>query len=202
MGIPDCLSAIPAAIRFLQKQPGITQVGVVGISLGGALTIRSLVESSQRVDHWGGQPQAAVVMETPVQLNYNRALFLRESWRAFRAPVLSLLRNISVRQMIQSWQSGGYSSQYATAELIDLLNPVESIGRLKDIPILLVFADRDPIAPPVAARALRQAAPQADLLLSKKASHVTLTLMPEINRQVARWLKTQLNRAEGHFGID
>jgi hypothetical protein len=39
---------------------------------------------------------------------------------------------------------------------------------------------------------MRRAAPQSDLLTSQTASHVTLTLQPEINRSVARWLRQHL----------
>jgi pimeloyl-ACP methyl ester carboxylesterase len=76
--------------------------------------------------------------------------------------------------------------------LIALLKPLESIRRVKELPILMVYSRRDPIAPPEAARAMQQAAPQATFIESKKASHVILTLIPEINRQVALWLRERL----------
>ncbi len=189
---PDCLSAVPAAVEFLRQQAGIERVGIAGISLGGALAIRSLVEGSLAENGGCSRVEALVVLETPVNLNYNRALLYREAWAAGRAPVLSLLREISFRQIIQSWRSGGYRSPYRTGELIELLNPAQNIARIKDTPILLVYSKRDPIAPPAAALAMRQAVPQADLLTSPTASHVTLTLLPKINRSVARWLRQQL----------
>jgi hypothetical protein len=40
---------------------------------------------------------------------------------------------------------------------------------------------------------MRQAVPHAAFIESKKASHVTLILIPEINQQLARWLSTQLS---------
>ncbi len=189
---PDCLSAVPAAIEFLRRQPGVERVGVAGISLGGALAIGSLVEPAVAGKGACSQVEALVVLETPVSLNYNRALVFRELWAAGRAPVLSLLREISFQQIIQSWRSGGYRSPHRTGELIELLSPVQHIARIENIPILLVYSDRDPIAPPAAAVAMRRAAPQSDLLTSQTASHVTLTLQPEINGSVARWLRQHL----------
>jgi pimeloyl-ACP methyl ester carboxylesterase len=136
---------------------------------------------------------ALVALETPIQVQYSRKLFYGEMWHAYRAPVLSLLREMTVKQMRQSWHTGGYISHHKnTAEVIGLLNPLEHIGKLGTTPILLVHGGRDAVAPPSAGRALQQAAPQATLIEVKPASHVTLTLMPEVNRQVARWLRGKL----------
>jgi pimeloyl-ACP methyl ester carboxylesterase len=190
---PDCLSTIPAAIRFLREQPGVTKVGLVGISLGGALAIRSLVENPLAKSEIDSQLDALVVLEVPARVNYSRALFYRELWRTlYGSPGLSLLKEMSVKQVWQEWYSGGYHGKYSTAELIALLKPLESIRRVKDMPILQVYSRRDPIAPPEAARAMQQVAPQATFIESKKASHVMLTLIPEINRQVALWLRKRL----------
>jgi pimeloyl-ACP methyl ester carboxylesterase len=190
---PDCLSTIPAAVRFLREQPGVTKVGLVGISLGGALAIRSLVENSLAKSEIDSQVDALVLLEVPVRVNYSRALFYRELWRTlYGSPGLLLLKEMSVKQVGQEWYSGGYHGQYSTAELIALLNPLESIRWVKDVSILLVYSHRDPIAPPEAVRAMQQAAPQARFIESKKASHVMLTLLPEINRQVALWLRERL----------
>jgi pimeloyl-ACP methyl ester carboxylesterase len=189
---PDCLAVIPAAVQFLRAQPGISRVGLAGISLGGALAIKALAEQSN-LGH--RLVEALVVLETPVELNYSDSLFYREFWNTiYRAPVLSLLREITLRQIRESWYSGGYRSRHNTSELFRLLNPLENIGRLKDIPILLVYSRRDLIASASQAQAMQQAAPQATFIESKKASHVTLTLIPEINRQVANWLKAQLGQ--------
>jgi alpha-beta hydrolase superfamily lysophospholipase len=183
LAYPDCLSAVPAAIGFLRSQPEVTQVALVSISTGGALALRSLAEDPAL------QVDAVVILETPLRVGHLRTLIWQERWAALRAPVLSLLREISVRQMAQSWRAGGYRSQHTTAELIGLLDPLQSIARLKpDIPLLLVYGGRDPIASPQMAQAMQQAAANAELIMFKQASHVTLTLIPEVNRLVARWL--------------
>jgi hypothetical protein len=39
---------------------------------------------------------------------------------------------------------------------------------------------------------LQQAAPWALTIMDKRASHVTLTLLPAVNRQVAGWLAARL----------
>lgn len=195
LAYPDCLSAIPAALRFLREQPGVERVGLVGISLGSALALVSLAYCKDPTDF--AKPvesiQAMAALETPISLNYSQWMFYQEMWHAFCAPVLGLLQEITVKQMRQSWYTGGYVSRHKnTAEVIGLLKPLGHIGKLGNVPLLLVHGTRDSVAPPSAGRALRQAAPQATLIEVQGASHVTLTLMPEVNRQVARWLREKL----------
>ncbi|MCL4302831.1 MAG: alpha/beta fold hydrolase [Anaerolineae bacterium] len=200
LAYPDCLSAIPAAVRFLRAQPGIERVGLVGISLGSVLAIASLVQTiedpkglKKPLGSGNGQIDALAALETPVALKYSRGLRYGEMWHAYRAPVLSLWREVSVRQLRQSWFTGGYVSRHKnTAEIIELLNPLENIAKLGQMPILLVHGGRDSIAPAAAGRTLQQAAPQATLMEVKGASHVTLTLMVEANRKVARWVTERL----------
>jgi pimeloyl-ACP methyl ester carboxylesterase len=188
MAYPDCLSTVPAAVAFLRQQPGVKRVGVAGISLGGALAVAGLAANPE-----AARPvEALVVLETPVQLDYNQALRRLEAWRALRAPVLSLLREISVGQIRQTWHTGGYVSRLTTGQLINRLNPAAAITRLENMPILLVYSERDPVAPPEHARRLQQAAPWALTIMDKRASHVTLTLLPAVNRQVAGWLAARL----------
>lgn len=199
LAYPDCLSAVPAALQFLSSRPGVERVGLVGISLGSAMAIRSLAENQdltgfQNLSGLRNQVDALAALEMPLEVKYSRMLRYREMWHAYRAPVLSLLGEITARQMLASWHTGGYVSRHKnTGEIIALLNPLAAIARLKNIPILLVHGESDIIAPPAAGRALQQAAPEAALLTVKKASHVTLTLMPEVNRQVAKWLREKLN---------
>jgi pimeloyl-ACP methyl ester carboxylesterase len=199
LAYPDCLSVIPTAIQFLRQQPGVEWVGLVGISLGSALAIKSLAQnlavtgSPNPPGLPSSQVDALVALETPLEVRYSRQLYYGEMWNAYRAPVLSLLREVSVKQLRQSWFTGGYRSRHKnTGEVIELLNPLENMARLSHLPILLVHGGRDIVAPPPAGLAFQRAAPQAEFLTVKKASHVTLTLMPEVNRQVARWLREKL----------
>jgi pimeloyl-ACP methyl ester carboxylesterase len=99
---------------------------------------------------------------------------------------------MTVKQAWQSWSKGGYRSSHTTAELFNLLDPVKYIGRFQEMPLLLVYSRRDAISPPEHAAAMRQAAPHADFLESKKASHIMLTLVPKVGEGIATWLKKQL----------
>ncbi|MCB0166474.1 MAG: alpha/beta hydrolase [Anaerolineae bacterium] len=190
LAYPEALTTIPAALHFLRAQPGIHRVGVVGISLGGAVAIRSLAERSATEPDLA---EALVIIATSVALNFSRALFYREMWNTYYgSPVLDLLREMSVKQVWDTWHEGGYRSQYNTSTLFDLLDPLANIKRLNHLSILLVYSRRDRVAPPAHAQALRRAAPQSALIETKKASHVMLTLMPTVNCRIASWLKEQL----------
>ncbi len=198
MAFPDCLSAIPAAIAFLQGQPGLTHIGLLGISLGGALTLRSLAAMVAKTSQSNSPVAALVVIATPTHLNYSRSLFYQELWGTiFGGPSLSLLREMSFKQVRQSWYTGGYRSRHTTTELITRLNPLKSIEKLAGIPTLLVYSRRDRVSPPSMAVAMQRAAPWATEINSRQASHVMLTLIPEINRQIAGWLKAQLHVSNG-----
>lgn len=188
LAYPNCLSTIPAALTFLRQQPEVELVGLIGISLGGAMAIESLVKDRL------AQPDALVVVGTPIHLDYTRGLFYRELWNTmYRSPMLSLLQEMSIKQVRHSWKSGGYSSRHSTAELFSLLKPLDNIRKIGQLPLLLIYSNRDQVAPPVMADAMQQATPHAKLVQEKKASHVMLTLVPLVNCQIASWLREQLN---------
>jgi pimeloyl-ACP methyl ester carboxylesterase len=193
MAYPDTLSVIPAALNFLKSQPGVTSIGLLGISLGGALAIRSLAEALDRTEGSESLVKALTIVATPTRLDSSKAMFYREAWRTyFGSPSLSLLREISARQIRQSWYTGGYRSRHSTAELIELLNPLAGIQQLRETSILLVYSRRDSVSPPTMAQAMQQTAPWSLLIEANRASHVMLIFSPEINREIAEWLRKEL----------
>ena len=194
MAYPDCLSAVPAMLRFLKKQPNITKVGGIGISLGGAIALGSLAARVEAGDNLADLLDALVIVATPTHLHYSNRMFYGEAWRTFyRAPVLSLFQEMSAYQMRRAWTTGGYRTNLSTAQLFHALNPLENIKKLRTIATLLVYSRWDSVAPLEMGQAMQQAS-QADLLESKKASHVLLTLSPEINRSIAKWIRMTLGK--------
>ena len=189
LAYPDSLSTVPAAVNFLRQQAGIERVGLLGISLGGAVGLKALV----RPEGAGFSVDGLALLEMPLWVNYNRQLVYREGWRALNAPLMSLFQEMSLRQLRQSWQEGAIRSRHSTDDMFRLLEPLGSMRQLPShLPVLLVYSRHDPIAPLSFGQTLQRAAPQAELLAVEKASHVTLTLMPAINRQIARWLRSAL----------
>lgn len=184
---PDFLSTIPTALAFLKAVPGIKRVGLVGISLGGAMAISWLGQSGQSVE-------ALAIIAAPLRLGNLRRLRPREAWYAFLSPAfLSLFREMNLLQLWRSWQEGGYVSRHHAGELIEWLDPARHISQINaKIPIALVYSDRDFIAPLRFGVTLQQIAPQAELLVAHRDSHVTLTLNPRTNKQIAAWLGQKL----------
>jgi pimeloyl-ACP methyl ester carboxylesterase len=183
---PDGASTVRAAVRFLRQQPDIRSVGLIGLSLGGAFATNLLAQEPYLVD-------GLVVIATPGQLRYDKKLLYQVMWNTYyRSPVVDLLREITVRQARRAWKSGGYRSPLNTSQWFDLLKPLECIQLLKTLPILLVYSQRDAIASRHDAQAMRMAVPRADYLEAAPASHVMVTLMPAVNRSLARWLKQTL----------
>jgi pimeloyl-ACP methyl ester carboxylesterase len=191
LSLPDSLSVIPAAVGYLRGQPGVEKVGLIGISLGGALALRALVDGPEV------SADALAMVATATHLSYIHWLRLRELWRtAYGSPTINLFKRMTIWQIWSSWQRAGYVSRHAsTAELFAWLRPLETIGQLPAAtPLLLVYSRRDGIAPPAHAEAMRRAAPPAAFIESKKASHIMVTLIPEINQQIAGWLRRELGR--------
>lgn len=190
LAYPDALSTVPAAVCFLRQQDGVDRVGLLGISLGGAIGLKALVWPD-RADF---SVDALALLELPLWVRYNRQLVYREAWRALNAPLMSLFQEMSLRQLRQSWQEGAIRSRHSTDEMFQFLDPSGSMQQLPPrLPTLLVYSRHDPIAPLSFGQALQQAAPHAELLAVEGASHVTLTLMPQVNQQVARWLRAALS---------
>lgn len=200
MRYPDCLSAIGAALNFLHEQPHLQRVGLIGISLGGALSLKALsqAETEANVDSTPIELDALVIIATTNHLVFNQRLLYREIWHAFRAPVLSLLQEISVLQLRQSWLAGGFRSHHSLADLFRLFDPVTSLSSLPTAwPTLLVYGERDVIAPPSMGQTMQQHHAQAELWIIKKASHVTLTLIETATEAIAKWLAEKLSADGG-----
>jgi pimeloyl-ACP methyl ester carboxylesterase len=186
LAYPESLSALTAAFDFLRQHPALERVGMIGISLGGAMLLNAVAKGLFT-------PDTIAILETPTQVRFTPRLMRQELWRLLNAPVMSLFQEMSAWQLWQSWSQGAIRSKHSTDEIFDLLDPLASIAQLDPAtPLLLVYSQHDPIAPLPQGQALQAAAPHAHLFSERKASHTTLTLIPTINQRVARWLRRQL----------
>jgi pimeloyl-ACP methyl ester carboxylesterase len=180
---PDCTAEIPAALAWLRAQPGVQRVGLLGISMGGALGAQAAAVA---------KPHAVVLCETPISLEYSPALVRGEAWHTLRSSILGLLSETTAWQIRQTWTIKQGRREIGIADLIRLLDVPGQVARLT-CPVLFVYAQRDDIAPPDHGRRLSQlaTAPSRFVLVSG-ASHLTLILLPQAIQATADWFAQYL----------
>ena len=180
---PDCTSEIPAALAWLRDQPGVTRVGLLGVSMGGALSAHAAVVAS---------PDALALCETPISFHFHTSIVRREAWNTLRSPVLDLMRDITPWQIWRIWNAGRGKREITLSDLIRRLDVPGQVAQLT-CPLHLAYGQRDDIAPPDHGRHLHQVAnTSSQLTIVPGASHLTLTLMPRTTNTLADWFNTHL----------
>jgi pimeloyl-ACP methyl ester carboxylesterase len=180
---PDCTSEIPVALAWLRDRPDIDRVGLLGISMGGALSAHAAVAAS---------PDALALCETPIVFRYTRAMVRREVWNVLRSPALDLMREITAWGIWRTWSTGYGRRDISLSDLIRHLDVPGQVARIS-CPLILVYGQRDGIAPTDHGQRLRQAANvPSQLTIVPGASHLTLTLMRQTTHILANWFATHL----------
>lgn len=181
---PDCTTEIPTVLAWLRARPGVEQVGLLGISMGGALSAYAAAEST---------PDALALCETPATFQYSRAMFWSELWQTLRSPVLDLMQETTAWQIWKTWDTGqGGKREIALSDLIRRLDVPGQVARLT-CPLHLVYGQRDDIAPLAHGWQLHEAVTiLSPLTVVSGASHLTLTLLPETTHTLADWFAQHL----------
>jgi pimeloyl-ACP methyl ester carboxylesterase len=181
---PDCTTEIPAALAWLRARPGVDHVGLLGISMGGALSAYAAATA---------RPDALALCETPVAFHYARRMVRREVWHTLRSPALDLMRETTTWQIWQTWHTGRGKREIALSDLIRRLDVPGHISRVS-CPLHLVYGQRDDIAPlRHHGQYLHQvAAGPTRLTVVPNASHLTLILLPQTTRTLADWFAEYL----------
>ncbi len=184
---PECTAEIPAALAWLRAQPGVRRVGLLGISMGGALGAQAAVAANL---------DAVALCETPISLEYSPAMVRREAWHTLRSPVLGLLGEVTAWQIRQIWTIKQGRREIGIVDLIRRLDVPGQVSRLT-CPVLFVYAQRDDIAPPDHGRQLsRLATGPSRFVLVPGASHLTLILLPQAIQAIADWFVQYLAPGE------
>jgi pimeloyl-ACP methyl ester carboxylesterase len=181
---PDCTTEIPAALAWLRARPGVDRVGLLGVSMGGALSAHAAVTA---------RPDALALCETPVAFHYTRRMVRREVWHTLRSPALDLMRETTAWQIWQTWHTEQGKREIALSDLIQRLDVPGHIARVS-CPLHLVYGQRDGIAP------LRRhgeylyqtATGPSQLTVVPSASHLTLILLPQTTCTLANWFAEYL----------
>ena len=192
--LPEALTAVPAALAYLRRRPDIDpeRIGLLGVSLGGALAVRTLADG--RGEKW--HPRAMCLLETPCSLFLDRWLYVREALGVASLQLLEVFRDCTV---VNLWRR--YSARAHLAVpiewIIDDLAPAHHIAHIPSLPMLIVNGSRDPVAPPAHGRRLfeRAACPKTWKVI-RGGSHLSLIFMSKTAELVGDWFATQLNSAE------
>jgi pimeloyl-ACP methyl ester carboxylesterase len=184
---PDCTTEIPAALAWLRDRPDVMRVGLLGISMGGALSAHAAVAA---------EPDALALCETPISFHFRKSTVWRETWNTLRSSVLDLMREVTAWQIWRTWGAGRVESEISLSDLIRRLDVPGQIGQLT-CPLHLVFGQRDDIAPPEHGRRLHQVANTlTQLTVVTGASHLTLILLPQTTNTLADWFAEHLSTGD------
>jgi alpha-beta hydrolase superfamily lysophospholipase len=190
--LPSALTAVPAAISYLAARPEVdaARVGLLGVSLGGALAIRAAAE--QRPG--GPAVRALCLMETPCTVRLAPSLYLREAAGALSLAALEILRECSALNLARRAHAQQPSVLAQSIERVfDELAPAHYVRRLPGIPLLLVFGGRDGVAPCAHGKRLLARAPEPKTWLCVRAgSHLTLIFLDACAQAVADWFAEEL----------
>jgi pimeloyl-ACP methyl ester carboxylesterase len=186
---PDCTAEIPAALAWLRDQPGVRQVGLLGISMGGALSAHAAAVA---------EPDALALCEAPISFHFRKAMIWRETWNTLRSPVLGLMGDVTAWQIWRIWGEGRVDREITLSDLIRRLNVPDQIAQLA-CPLHLVYGERDDIAPPDHGGRLQHVAnAPTRLTVVTGASHLTLILLPQTTNTLADWFSEHLTSHRHH----
>lgn len=184
--LPGGLGSVPAALAYLRSRPDVDaeRIGLLGVSLGGMLSIRALAA--------GERVRAAALLQVPCELHLTRRLWWREALSALSLPTLNVFGRCSPYGLYRTWTP--HSDFVPDMEtVLNALHPDEHIANVPSLPLLLLYGGRDPIAP--VAHGLRlygRAKHPKTFQTVRAASHVSLIFMRETAEVVGRWFAEHL----------
>ncbi len=193
---PTILESVAGPARWLQAR--YARVGLLGMSLGGAVTTRAVAD--------GAPCDALALWAVPPRLRLTAAEYRRtqiiEALRLARPQLLHLFRDGSLYHVVRAWQTSGIRAQIGTWDLFDALDPPGSLRRIGvragRPPLLLVYAGRDGVLPAGSAEEMQAATTGwGEFHLVRGASHVSVPIELATIRLTADWLATQLATGSG-----
>ncbi|WP_322816961.1 alpha/beta hydrolase [Chloroflexus sp.] len=197
---PHIVDSVADPIDWLRQR--YTQVGAIGMSLGGAVLARAIAN--------GADVDALALWEVPPRLRLDarayRQVQIREALAILQLRMLHLFRDGAVDHVIRAWQTSGIRATISTWDLFDALAFPDSLRTLAwrepPLPTLLVYAGRDAIVPPAAAAEVAAlAAGWAEYRLLPFASHISLPIDLECITLTVDWLARHLNQPAFTTGL-
>lgn len=189
-------SAIPAALAATGVGHADLPLHLVGISLGGAITLASLPELPAPL-------HSAVLIAAPLRIEFSRAAILRELGPPLLQALIRERSHYGLTGLIPSFgpfKRGTYPLRLADTPpagafgYVEVLNDILdrlallSAARATQVPVLLAYGGRDRLVPPSQGRLLHEAIPSSELLVAPGETHLSVHLAPEVVRRVLEWV--------------
>ncbi|MFQ3663540.1 MAG: alpha/beta fold hydrolase [Chloroflexaceae bacterium] len=188
---PEIIESVAGPARWLGER--YARVGLLGMSLGGAVTARAVADGApcDALALWAVPPRLRMSMA-----GYRRAQ-LTEALRLARPQLLHLFRDGSAYHIARAWRTSGIRARIGTWDLFDALDVPGSLGRIAARatrpPLLLIYAGRDGVLPVGAAEEIRAAtAGWGEFHLVRGASHVSVAIEMETIRRTGSWFAALL----------
>jgi pimeloyl-ACP methyl ester carboxylesterase len=173
-------------------------VGLLGMSLGGAVTARAVAE--------GAPCDALALWEAPPRLRLSAEEYRRaqvaEALRVARPPLAHLFRDGTLYHVLMGWRTSGIRARIGTWDLFDALDLLGSLGRVRARvdrpPLLLIYGGRDAVLQRGSDVEVHEAtAGWGEFRLLPRATHLSLPVEPETIELTATWLAGALGAEEG-----
>ena len=178
-GFPQILDDAQVSVAWLRQRYG--RVGMVGISLGGCIAARAVAD--------GVVVDRLALLTAPPKLAFSRSDVAREVAALPHPELLYMLRDSTATQLVRSWQTTGIRAAISTWDLIDALDLLGSLPRIRT-PLLLVYGGRDAIVKPAQARQAEAVKPDgARLVLLPGVSHLSLQVSPRTMAELRAWFE-------------
>lgn len=174
---PAILDDPRVAVAWLRER--YMHVGLLGLSLGGCIAACAAAD--------GLDVERLAVLEAPPKLHFTRVDVWREGAGLLRPYLLDLFSDSSVYAMVQSWRAPPIRAAISTWDLIDALDLLGSLPRLRT-PTLLLYGGSDAIVKPQQARQAARVLPAGGRFrLLPGVSHLTLQVTPAALRELHEW---------------
>ena len=188
---PEIIESVAGPARWLRER--YARVGLLGMSLGGAVTVRAVADDApcDALALWAVPPRLRMSMA-----EYRRAQII-EALRLARPQLLHLFRDGSPYHVARAWQTSGIRARIGTWDLFDALDAPGSLRRIaaraERPPLLLIYAGRDGVLPAGAAEEMRAlTAGWGEFHLVRGASHVSVAIELETLRRTGAWFASRL----------
>lgn len=184
---PDIFDDVPSAVSYLARREEVDgeHIGVLGISLGGALALRAAAED--------GRIRAVATLAAPYQLEIEGEMILKEAFTLFSRTIFGLFREASLYNLLRPWFEASARLEMESGELIGGIGVLESAPRIAPRPLLILNGSHDNIVPLAQAVRIYESARQPKCLLPLEGiSHLTMLFSRDTLERAVRWLEENL----------